>query len=88
MVAIVTRKGDATVATLTERFDGQSRPNQFTHWKTQLLVHAAGLFATAAVKQAAMPYMKQLRATIGRQALEIDFLYGVLARIDDVSRKR
>lgn len=56
--------------------------------KTQLLENASGVFATVSEKQSAVPDLKELRAKIGQQALEIDFLAGALGRIGDASAKR
>ena len=68
--------------------DGVPRTLTITQWKTQLLENAAGVFASAAEKQSAIPDIKELHAKIGLQALEIDFLAGALGRMGDASAKR
>ena len=86
-MAIGAVAGDATIAELAQRFD--VHPNQITQWKTQLLERAADVFASGAGGHTAeAPDLKALHAKIGQQALEVDFLAGVLGRMDDASAKR
>ena len=86
-VALAAIKGDRTLAQLAEQFD--VHPNQITQWKTQLLERAADVFASGAGGHTAeAPDLKALHAKIGQQALEVDFLAGVLGRMDDASAKR
>jgi len=85
-VALAALKGEATLAELSEKFD--IHPNQITQWKSQLLDHAADVFATAGEKQAAAPDLKALHAKIGQLALENDFLEGALTKAGMLSAKR
>jgi transposase-like protein len=85
-VALAALKGDVTLAELATKFD--VHVNQITQWKSQLLEHAAEVFATAGEKQAAVPDLKALHAKIGQLTLENDFLAGALGRLDDASAKR
>lgn len=66
-MAIAAAKGDKTLAELADKLD--VRPNQIAQWKTQLLEHASGVFATAAEKHSAMPGLKDLLVKISQQAL-------------------
>ncbi len=65
------------------RGDGRRSSESNTPWKTQPPENAAGVFATAAKKQAASPDLKDWHATSGQQALAIDFLAGALGHIGD-----
>src|SRR5215469_767262 len=85
-VALAALKGEATLAELSEKFD--IHPSQITQWKSQLLDHAADVFATAGEKQAAAPDLKALHAKIGQLALENDFLEGALTKAGMLSAKR
>jgi len=85
-VALAALKGDATLAELATKFDIHA--NQIIQWKSQLLEHAADVFAGVGEKQAAVPDLKSLHAKIGQLTLENDFLAGALGRLDDASAKR
>jgi transposase-like protein len=85
-VALAAIKGDKTLAELSQQYD--VHVNQITQWKSQLLEHAAEIFATASEKQSTVPDLKSLHAKIGQLTLENDFLAGALGRLDDASAKR
>lgn len=85
-MALAAVKGDHSLVQLAERPD--VHPNQITQWKTELLQHAAAVFATAAEKRETGPDIKTLHAKIGQWALENDFCRGALARIGDASAQR
>ena len=55
-VALAAVKGDKMLAELAQQFD--LHPNQITQWRSQLLENAAGVFASAAEKQSAIPDIK------------------------------
>jgi transposase len=65
-------------------------PNQITHWRSQLLDGAAGVFVSEAKSEAAAPAIdvKTLHAKIGELALENDFLSGALGKAGLLSAKR
>ena len=68
--ALAALKGEETLTQLAERFDVHA--NQNTLWKSQLLEHAADVFASASERSAdaeAVP-PKELHAKIGQQACE------------------
>ena len=76
------------MAQLVSRFDVHA--HQITQWKQQLLAHAAAVFAGEGVRADAAPAVdvKALHATIGAQALDIDFLASALGQSRDPSAKR
>jgi transposase-like protein len=85
-VALAALKGEQTVVELAERF--AVHPNQVTHWKAQLLEHAAEVFAGERGVAGEAVNVKELHAKIGQLALENDFLSGALGRLPGPSAKR
>ena len=82
-------KGEQTMAELTVKFDVHA--NQITQWRMPLIEAATGVFLTPAEKPeeaGAGPSVKDMQAKIGQQALEIDFLAGVLGRFGEASAKK
>jgi transposase len=77
-VALAAIKGEKTLADLAQHFD--VHPNQITHWRSQLLEGAAGVFDSEAKTEAAAPAIdvKTLHAKIGELTLVNDFLEGAL----------
>jgi transposase len=72
-VALAARKGDKTLAELSEKFDVNTR--QIVQWKTQLLEGAMGVFLSPAEKgESHGPSVRDTQAKIGQLALENDFL--------------
>ena len=64
--------------------------NQITHWKSQLLEGAAGVFGGDAKAEPAEAGIdvKTLHAKIGQLTLENDFLEGALTKAGLLSAKR
>ena len=87
-VALAALTSDATMAQLASRFDVHA--HQITPWKQQPMAHAAAVFAGEGVRADAAPTVdvKALHATIGAQALDIDFLASALGQSRDPSAKR
>jgi transposase len=65
--------------------DADVHPNQITTWKAQML---EGVFGAELSASAPSTDLKDLHATIGQQALEIDFLVGALGKAGLPSAKR
>ena len=86
-VALAAMKGEKTLAELAQQFD--VHPNQITHWKTQLLEGAAGVFGRGCeLGRAPAVDVKTLHAKIGELTLENDFLEGALSKAGMLSAKR
>jgi len=85
-VALAALKSEATLAELSKQFE--IHPNQIAQWKSQLLEHAAEIFATGGEKQAGVPDLKALHAKIGELTLENDFLESALTKAGMLSARR
>ena len=85
--ALFAVKGEKTLAEMAQQFD--VHPNQITHWKSQLLEGAAGVFGQekSGPKEAAVD-LKGLHAKIGELTLENDFLSGALTKAGLLGAKR
>jgi len=85
-VALAALKSEATLAELSKQFE--IHPNQITQWKSQLLDHAAEIFASVGEKQESVPDLKALHAKIGELTLENDFLESALTKAGMLSARR
>jgi transposase-like protein len=83
-VALDAIRGEKTVAELAKQHD--VHPNQIIDWKNQLLAGAPDVFGGE--RHDPPIDVKPLHATIGQQALEIDFLAGALDKAGLWSAKR
>ena len=79
-VALEAVKGEKTLTELAKQFD--VHPNQITHWKSQLLDDAAGVFGSEprAGIDAPLVDVKTPHAKIGELTLANDFLEGALGK--------
>lgn len=84
-VALTAIRGEKTLAQLSAEFD--IHQNQILDWKNQLI--AASTQAFSHLKKDSEPQidLKKLHAKIGEQALEIDFLEGVLKKLGRFNHK-
>ena len=86
-VALQAVRGDKTLAELAQQF--QINPGQITHWKQQLLEHAAELFANGrSHTEDSRERIGELHAKIGELTMERDFLSSALGRFPGPSGKR
>ncbi len=83
-VALAALKGDKTLAELSAQY--QVHQSQIVAWKQQLAEHADEVFAGGGKKEAG-PTLEDMQAKIGQLALENDFLFVALGRINDASAK-
>ena len=86
-VALQAIRGDKTLAELAQQF--QVNPGQITHWKQQLLEHAAELFANGQSHvEDSKERIAELHAKIGELTMERDFLSSALGRFPGPSARR
>ena len=79
-VALVSVRGEKTLAELAQQFD--VHPNQITTWRGQLMEGAAWVFGSDSYAEPAEPAidMKTLHAKIGELTLVNDFVSGALGK--------
>lgn len=79
-VALAAVKGDRTLAELSAQFE--VHPNQIQTWKKHLVQRAEDMFERGHFKKHdEEPRIKELHAKIGELAMEKDFLFKALGRI-------
>ncbi len=78
-VALAAIKAEKTLAELSAEFDVHQ--NQIIDWKNQLISASSKLSINQKLHQNPPLILKKLHAKIGEQALEIDFLEGVLKKL-------
>jgi transposase-like protein len=78
-VALAAIKAEKTLAELSAEFDVHQ--NQIIDWKNQLISASSQAFDQSKAPTEPPIDLKKLHAKIGEQALEIDFLEGVLKKL-------
>ena len=84
-VALAAIKAEKTLAELSAEFDVHQ--NQIIDWKNQLISASSQAFDQAKTPAEPPIDLKKLHAKIGEQALEIDFLEGVLKKLGRFNHK-
>nr|WNL65385.1 IS3 family transposase ISAba14 [Acinetobacter gerneri] len=84
-VALVLIKAEKTLAELSSEFDVHQ--NQIIDWKNQLISASSQAFDQSKAPSEPPIDLKKLHAKIGEQALEIDFLEGVLKKLGRFNHK-
>ena len=82
-VALSAIKGEKTLAELSSEFD--IHQNQIIDWKNQLIAASTRVFSNPKNETEPQVDFKKLHDKIGEQALEIDFLEGVLKKLSPAS---
>ena len=86
-VALTAIKGEMTMAEMVNKFDVQAA--QITQWKKQLMASARAAFDKGdQMADEREQQIFELRAKVGEQALEIDFLERGLERIHGPRAKK
>ena len=84
-VALAAIKAEKTLAELSAEFDVHQ--NQIIDWKNQLISASTQAFDQSKAPTEPPIDLKKLHAKIGEQALEIDFLEGVLKKLGRFNHK-
>lgn len=84
-VALAAIRGEKTLAELSSEFD--IHQNQIIDWKNQLISSSSQVFSNPKKEIEPQIDLKKLHAKIGEQALEIDFLEGVLKKLGRFNHK-
>ncbi len=84
-VALAAIKAEKTLAELSAEFDVHQ--NQIIDWKNQLISASSQAFDQSKAPTEPPIDLKKLHAKIGEQALEIDFLEGVLKKLGRFNHK-
>ena len=89
-VALAAIKAEKTLAELSAelRADFDVHQNQIIDWKNQLISASSQAFDQSKAPTEPPIDLKKLHPKIGEQALEIDFLEGVLKKLGRFNHKR